>query len=60
MSTTSRPMRFPLCLSADERRMLDRLAEDVGVDKADVLRAGLRAQHEARFGRGADPVTQSK
>jgi len=41
-------------LSENEAEMLRRLAADLGVDQADVLRVEIRQKHEARFGRAQE------
>jgi hypothetical protein len=41
-----------MLLSEQEDAMLRRLAKDAGVNLADVVRGGIRRQHEARYGRG--------
>jgi hypothetical protein len=47
---TRRPIRFTVCLSPDESRMLGEIATADGDDQADVLRRHIRRTHADRFG----------
>lgn len=47
----SRTRRFTMNLSEVELLMLRELAEELGVDQADILRPYIRERYESRFGR---------
>ena len=50
MVPTQRDEKFQLRMSADERRMLEELADREGLSASDKIRQLIRREHAATFG----------
>lgn len=60
MVTEAKDSRFIFAITADERRMLDELAEAEGRSAAGWLRQVIRAAHAEKFGPAPKPRRSKK